>query len=62
MVIYNCAILVAVALECCVKRVICKAWTETLANSVDPDQTTSNAAPAPDQGLHRLNYRKSGVK
>ena len=60
MVIYNCAILVAVALECCVKRVICKAWTETLANSVDPDQTTSNAAP--DQGLHRLNYMKSRVK
>ena len=33
------AILVAVTLECSVKRVVCKTWTGTLANSADPNQT-----------------------
>ena len=35
-----------------VKRVICKTWTGTFTNSIDPDQTTQNAAS--DQGLHCL--------
>ena len=51
-VIYSRAILVAVMSECCVKRVICKTWTGTLANSADPDQTPQNAAS--DQVLHYL--------
>ena len=51
-VIYSRAILVAVTSECRVKRVICKTWTGTLANSVDPDQMPQNAAS--DQGLHCL--------
>ena len=51
-IIYSRAILVAVTLKFRVKRVICKTWTGTLANSVDPDQTPQNAAS--DQGLHCL--------
>ena len=43
--IYSRAILVAMTSECRVKRVICKTWTGTLANSADPDQT-------PQKGLH----------
>ena len=35
-----------------VKRVICKSWTGTLANSADPDQMLQNAAS--DQGQHCL--------
>ena len=46
----------AVTSEYCVKRINCKTWiglsAETLANSVDPDQTPQIAAS--DQGLHRL--------
>ena len=42
MVIYIRAILVAVRSECRVKRVICKTWTGTLANSADSDQTPQN--------------------
>ena len=34
------------------KRVICKTWTRTLANSADSDQTLQNAAS--DQGLPGL--------
>ena len=49
-VIYSRAILVVVTSECRVKRVICKTWTGTLANSADPDQTPQNAAY--DQVLH----------
>ena len=49
MVIYSRAILIAVASECSVKRVFCKAWTGTLANSADPDQRPQNGAS--DQGL-----------
>ena len=44
--------LFAVTSECRVKRVIWKTWTETFANSADPDQTLQNAAS--DQGLHCL--------
>ena len=33
------AIVATVTSECCVKRVICKTWTGTLANSADQDQT-----------------------
>ena len=49
MVIYSHTILVAVMSGCHIKRVICKTWTGTLANSADPDQ---NAAS--DQDLHCL--------
>ena len=49
MVIYSHTILVAVMSECSVKRVICKTWTGTLANSADPDQMIQNVAS--DQGL-----------
>ena len=52
MVIYSHAILVAVMSEYRVKRVICKTWTGTLANSEDPDQKLQNAAS--NQGLHCL--------
>ena len=38
--------------ECSVKRVICKAWTGTLANSADPDWMLQNAAS--DQDMHCL--------
>ena len=48
-VIYSRAILVAVTSERHVKRVICKTWTGTLANSADRDQTPQNAASG--QGL-----------
>ena len=51
-VIYSRAILVTVTSESSVKRVICKTWTGTLANSADPDQTPQNAASG--QGLHCL--------
>ena len=47
---YSRTILVAVTSECSGKRVICKTWIETLANSADPDQTPQIAAS--DQGLH----------
>ena len=40
-VIYSRAIFVAVKTECRVKMIICKTWTGTLANSADPDQTSS---------------------
>ena len=50
--IYSGAILVTVASECPVKRVICKTWTGALANSADPDQTLQNAVS--DQGMHQL--------
>ena len=43
-VIYSRAILVTVMSEYQVKRVICKTWTGTLANSADSDQTPLNAA------------------
>ena len=36
--------------EYSVKRVLCKTWTGTLANSADPDQMPQNAAS--DQDLH----------
>ena len=49
MVIYSRAILVAVTSKCSVKRVVCKTWTGTLANSTDPDQMSQNVAS--DQGL-----------
>ena len=52
MVIYSCAILITVMSECPVKKVICKTWTGTLANSEDPDQMPQNAAS--DQGPHCL--------
>ena len=52
MVIYSHAILVTVMSECHVKRVICKTWTGTLANSADADQMPQNAAC--DQCLHCL--------
>ena len=39
-------------LECRVKRVICKTWAGTLANSANYDQTPHTAAS--DQGLHYL--------
>ena len=51
-VIYSHVILVTVTSGCHVKRVICKTWTGTLANSADPDQMLQNAAS--DQGLHCL--------
>ena len=60
MAIYSHAILVTVTSECQVKRVICKTWTGTLANSADPNQMLQMS----DQGLHCLlklqevNYRK----
>ena len=50
--IYSRAILVTVTSEYRVKRIICKTWTGTLANSADPDQTLQNAAS--DQGLQYL--------
>ena len=50
--IYSHTSLVAVISECRVKRVICKTWTGTLANSADPDQMPQNVAS--DQGLHCL--------
>ena len=34
------------------KRVICKTWSGTLANSADPDQMPQNEAS--DQSLHCL--------
>ena len=37
------AVLVAVTSEGRVKKVICKTWTGTLANSAAPDQTPQNA-------------------
>ena len=37
--IHNHAILVAVTSKCRVKKVVYNTWTETLANSADPDQT-----------------------
>ena len=43
-VIYSRAILVAVTSEARVKRVVCKTWTGTLANSAVPDHTPQNAA------------------
>ena len=43
---------VTITSECHVKRVICKTWTATLANSADQDQMLQNAAS--DQGLHYL--------
>ena len=49
---YSRTILVSVKSECHVKRVICKTWIGTLADSVDPDQTPQNAAS--DHGLHCL--------
>ena len=51
-VIYSRTIPITVTSECSVKTVICITWTETLANSADPDQTPQNTAS--DQGLHRL--------
>ena len=45
-------IVVAVTSECRVKRIVCKTWTGTFANSADPDHTPQNAAS--DQGLHCL--------
>ena len=51
-VIYSHAVLVAVMSECCVKRVICKIRTGTLANSADPDQMLQNVAS--HQDLHCL--------
>ena len=61
MVIYSRDNLVAVTSEWSVKRVICKTWTGTLANSPDPDQTPQNAAS--DQSPHcLLNYRKLRIK
>ena len=50
------SVLVTVTSECHVKRVICKTWTETLANSADPDQTPLDEAS--DQGLHCLHKLK----
>ena len=44
-VIYSRAFLVAVTSECGVKRVICKTWTGSLANSGDAES---------DQGLRCL--------
>ena len=52
MVIYSRAIVVIMTSDCRVKRVICKTWRGTLANSADPDQTPQNAAS--DQDLHCL--------
>ena len=52
MIFYSRTILVAVKSECCVKRITCKTWTETLAKSADQDQTPQNAAS--DQGLQCL--------
>ena len=55
-VIYSRSSLVAVTSECCVKRVICKTWTDfstgTLENKTDQDQTPRITAS--DQGLHCL--------
>ena len=51
-VIYSCAILVAVMSEFCVKRIIWKTWTGTLANSADPDHRLQNTSSG--QGLHCL--------
>ena len=51
MVIYSCTV-VTVTSEYCVKRIVCKTWTGSLAKSADPDQTPQNAAS--DQGLHCL--------
>ena len=59
MVIYSCAVLVAVMLECRVKWVIYQTWTGTLANNADPDQMLQNVAS--DQGLHCL-LRSQKVK
>ena len=52
MLFYSHIILVVVMSERCVKRVICKTWTGTFANSADPDQMPQNVAS--DQGLHCL--------
>ena len=52
MVIYCSAVLVAVTLRCRVKRVICKTWPGTLANSADPARRHRNAVS--DQALHCL--------
>ena len=43
---------VTVTPESCVKRVICKTWTGTLANSAYQDQTPRSAAS--DQGMDCL--------
>ena len=50
--IYSRAILVALTSEDSVKKVICKTWSGTLANSAEPDQTPEDAASG--QGLHCL--------
>ena len=51
-VIYSRAILVTEATDRRVKRVICKTWTRTLANSAEPVQMPQDAAF--DRGLHFL--------
>ena len=51
-VIYSRTILVAMTSEYRIKRVICKTWTVTFANSADPDQTPQKAVS--DQSLHCL--------
>ena len=51
-VIYNRTIFVSVTLECRVKTVISKTWTEASINSADPDHILQNVAS--DQGLHCL--------
>ena len=51
-VIYSHPILVTAMSVWCVKRVIGKTWTGTLANSADPDQMPQNMAC--DQGLNCL--------
>ena len=50
--IYSHSSLVAVTSEFSGKRVICKTWTGTLANSANSDQTPQNVVS--DQGLHFL--------
>ena len=52
MFIYSHAIFVTVTSKCCVKRVICKTWIVTLANSADLDQRLQNVASV--EGLHCL--------
>ena len=51
-VIYSRAILVTEAADRRVKRVICKTWTRTLANSAEPVQMPQDAAF--DRNLHFL--------
>ena len=51
-VIYSRAILVTVTSECREKRFVCKTWTDTFANSANPDQTPQNAES--NQGLYCL--------